>query len=186
MQHRRSLLIKGKTVNLKAIEKEDLDTIKYWVNDLNFIGNYEPIIQETRGELESQYNRTLTTGGKWFFVVKNDGTSIGYVAHYLAQKRHEIGYGIIPNERNKGYCTEAVTLLVDYLFLSKDIVRIQALTDARNGASQKVLTKIGFTEEGTIRKANFEQGEWRDSKIYSILREEWKTPKLINKERYQD
>jgi RimJ/RimL family protein N-acetyltransferase len=172
-------VLEGKTVNLQVVEKEDLNTIKQWVNDLDFIGNYEPIIQETRGELETQYNRTLNNGGKWFFIIKNDGTEIGYVAHYLAQKRHEIGYGIIPNERNKGYCTEAAMLLIDYLFLSKDIVRVQALTDSQNKASQKVLTKLGFTEEGIIRKATFEQGTWRDTKLYSILREEWKTPKLI-------
>jgi RimJ/RimL family protein N-acetyltransferase len=172
-------LLKGKTVNLLAIEKEDLTILKHWVNDLDFVGSYEPIIQETCGELEIQYNRTLNNGGKWFFIVKNDGAKIGYVAHYLAQKRHEIGYGIIPNERNKGYCTEAANLLVDYLFLSKDIVRIQALTDSQNRASQKVLKKLGFTEEGIIRKANFEQGKWRDSKLFSVLREEWKTPKLL-------
>lgn len=182
MQHRRrNSLLKGKTINLEVIEKEDLVTIKHWVNDLKFIGHYEPIFQETRGELETQYDHTLNNGGKWFFIVKHDGTKVGYVAHYLARKRHEIGYGIVPNERNKGYCTEAATLLVDYLFLSKNIARIQALTDTRNGASQQVLTKLGFMEEGIIRKASFEQGEWRDSKIYSILREEWKQPKLIQK-----
>jgi len=183
MQHRgRKSLLKGKTVNLEVIEKEDLVTIKHWVNDLKFVGNYEPIIQETCGELETQYSHTLNNGGKWFFIVKNDGTKIGYVAHYLARKRHEIGYGIVPEERNQGYCTEAATLLVDYLFLSKNIVRIQALTDTRNKASQQVLKKLGFTAEGIIRKASFEQGEWRNSKIYSILREEWKQPKLLYKE----
>jgi hypothetical protein len=57
-------LLKGKTVNLEVIEKEDLVTIKHWVNDLKFIGSYEPIVQETCGELETQYNHTLNNGGK--------------------------------------------------------------------------------------------------------------------------
>ncbi len=54
-------------------------------------------------------------------------------------KTQEIGYAILPSERKKGYCSEAVMIMVDYLFLSKDIVRVQAHTDVRNDGSQKVL-----------------------------------------------
>jgi RimJ/RimL family protein N-acetyltransferase len=34
-------------------------------------------------------------------------------------------------------------------------------------------------KEGTLRKSFFMRGEWRDSYIYSILREEWKEPKIL-------
>jgi RimJ/RimL family protein N-acetyltransferase len=37
-----------------------------------------------------------------------------------------IGYALLPNERGKGYGSEAVKIIVDYLFLSKNMVRIQA------------------------------------------------------------
>jgi len=70
---------------------------------------------------------------------------------------------------------------VDYLFLSKDIVRIQAGTDVRNKASQKVLENAGFVREGTIRKSAFNKGEWSDGYIYSILREEWTEPRILDK-----
>ena len=39
--------------------------------------------------------------------------------HFLAQRQHEIGYGVIPSERRKGYATEAATMLVDYIFQQK-------------------------------------------------------------------
>jgi len=93
----------------------------------------------------------------------------------------EIGYILVPSERGKGYCTEAVNLMVDYLFLSKEIRRIQAQTDLRNVASQKVLEKVGFKKEGTLRRNFFTRGEWRDAYIYSILREEWKVPKILTR-----
>jgi len=51
----------------------------------------------------------------------------------------------------------------------------------RNVASQKVLEKNGFKKEGTIRKSFFAKGEWRDMLLYSILREEWKEPKILTK-----
>jgi len=71
--------------------------------------------------------------------------------------------------------------MVDYVFLSKDITRIQAHTDARNMASQKVLRKVGFKKEGIIRKSVFARGEWRDRALFNILREEWKEPKILAK-----
>ena len=86
-----------------------------------------------------------------------------------------------PSERGKGNGTEAVEIMVDYLFLSKDIMRVQACTDTRNLASQKVLEKAGFKKEGTMRKYFFLRGELRDVYVYSILREEWKEPKILTK-----
>jgi RimJ/RimL family protein N-acetyltransferase len=163
------------------MEKEDLAFIKEWVNDRRFVGEYGPLTQETVGELEKEYERTISNEGKWFFIEKKDGTKIGYVAHYLARRQHEIGYGVIPEERGKGYCTEAATIIVDYLFLTKNIMRIQADADAENMASRRVLEKVGFTHEGVLRKMFFVQGEWRDAVLYSILRDEWHTPKILPK-----
>jgi diamine N-acetyltransferase len=71
--------------------------------------------------------------------------------------------------------------MVDYLFLSRDTMRIQASTDARNLASHKVLEKAGFKKDGTMRKYFFLRGELRDVYVYSILREEWKEPKMLTR-----
>lgn len=83
------------------------------------------------------------------------------------------------SERKKAYCTEAVELFVDYLFLKQAIQRIQATTDNRNKASQRVLEKAGFTREGMLRKMLFMKGDWVDISMFSILREEWKEPKVL-------
>jgi hypothetical protein len=69
--------------------------------------------------------------------------------------------------------TEAVKLIVEYLFRTKDIERIEALTDTDNLASQGVLEKVGFKREGILRKRALIKGEYRDDLIYGILREEW-------------
>jgi ribosomal-protein-alanine N-acetyltransferase len=51
----------------------------------------------------------------------------------------------------------------------------------RNVGSQKVLEKAGFKKEGTIRKLFFLRGQLRDACLYSILREEWKEPKILTR-----
>ena len=86
---------------------------------------------------------------------------------------------LLPSERKKGYSTEAVEIIVDFLLLSRDIVRIQAYTDFRNVASHKVLNNANFKKEGVLRKFRFVRGERKDYAVFSILREEWKQPRII-------
>jgi RimJ/RimL family protein N-acetyltransferase len=71
--------------------------------------------------------------------------------------------------------------MVDYLFLTKDIVRVQAGTHVRNLPSQKTLEKVGFKREGIIRKVYFIYGSWADHYMYSILREECREPRILTK-----
>jgi RimJ/RimL family protein N-acetyltransferase len=92
-----------------------------------------------------------------------------------------VGYALIPNERGKEYGTEALQIMVDYLFLTRDTARIEAKTDVKNKAFQRVLEKVGFKREGTIRKSSFCRNEWTDDHLYGLLREEWKEPKVLTK-----
>ena len=177
-------MLEGKRVNLRVMEKEDLPLFAEWLNKPEFIGEYNPLRQISRTEIEKDYDkRSLEQTG--FIIEKKDGSKIGYMWHFIvvhpALKLLEIGYFLVPSERGKGYCTEAVNIMVDYLFLSKNIERIQAQTDVRNVGSQKVLEKAGFKREGTIRKLFFLRGQLRDACLYSILREEWKEPKILTK-----
>ena len=172
-------MLAGKNVNLKIMEREELPTLQEWSNNPEVMGEYEELRQETITELEKTYDSLKDA--QWFFVQKKNGTKIGYVAHFQAAGETELGYFIIPGERRKGYVTEAIRIIVDYLFLAKDIVRIQAKTDPENTASWKALEKAGFTREGTLRKNFYCRGQWRDEFIYSILREEWKEPRILTK-----
>jgi RimJ/RimL family protein N-acetyltransferase len=172
-------VLEGKNVNLRLVEREDLPLLKTWRNDLEFIGEYQSISQESMKELEKKYGECDEE--QWFFIEKKDGTKIGTISHRPVFGTQEIGSALLPTERGKGYCSEAFKIMVDYLFLSKNIVRIQAHSDARNFASEGVLEKAGFKKEGTLRKEYFVQGEWKDSCIFGILREEWKGPKILTK-----
>jgi RimJ/RimL family protein N-acetyltransferase len=173
-------LLEGKNVNLRIAEKEDLPLIAEWANDPEFNGEHEPIMQLSKAELEKWYPSSGPEE-KWFLVEKKDGTKVGLVRHDSHAWGIAIGSVIIPSERGKGYCTEAVSILVDYLFLSKDTVRIQARANTHNAASKRVLEKAGFTEEGTMRRSSFSRGKWVDMVVYSILRQEWKEPKILTR-----
>jgi RimJ/RimL family protein N-acetyltransferase len=176
-------VLEGKNVNLRIMEKEDLPLLAEWFNKPEVFGEYNPLHQVSRTEAEKMFESPHEE--KSFIIEKKDGSKIGFITHFyvlhVAGRQLEIGYSLVPSERGKGYCTEATQLMVDYLFLSKETMRIQAQTDPRNVASHKVLEKVGFKKEGTLRKSFFMRGEWRDAYIYSILREEWKEPRILTR-----
>lgn len=178
-------LLEGRNVNLRVMEKEDIDFVAEFNNDIDCGGEYEPIEQMSKSEWTKLLDTLMSsqTDFKLFIIQKRDGTKIGQIHHRLSRPMHgmEIVYDLIPNERGKGYGTEAIQLMVDYLFLSKDYARIQAIADVRNKASHRVLEKAGFQREGTIRNCLFSRGELRDYYLYSIIREEWKEPKILTK-----
>ena len=175
-------MLKGKNINLRLMEREELPLFHQWVNNPEYMGEYNPLSQTSLMEME-QRGSSNPFESHVFFIEKKDGDKVGYISHFFmlhpAMKLVEIGYLVIPNERGKGYCSEAIKVMVDYLFLSKDITRIQAHTDSRNTPSQRTLERNGFRREGAIRKQFFMRGEWIDSLLYSILREEWKEPEVL-------
>jgi len=173
-------------VNLRAVEKEELPLLAEWLSNPEVLGEYQGLRQFSKSEFEKTFGTEDKHEMNDFFIEKKGGTKIGmithfYVLHPTGIRLLEIGYTMLPNERGKGYCSEAINIMVDYLFLSRDTMRIQAITDVRNLASQKVLEKAGFKKEGTLRKCGFLRGEWRDACLYSILREEWKEPRFLTK-----
>lgn len=85
--------------------------------------------------------------------------------------RHlNIGIGLLPEHRGKGYGTAAQRALSSYLFSTRLVERLEASTDVDNVAEQRALEKAGFTREGVLRHAQFRAGEWHDVVLYSRLR----------------
>jgi RimJ/RimL family protein N-acetyltransferase len=174
------------------MEREDVDFLAEHRNNINCMGEYwSDIDQSSKSELMKQFdnpsNLVILLEAKFFIIQKKDGTRIGEIRHFLDTPHHlmELACWLVPSERKKGYGTEATQLMVDYLFLSKEIARIQAIVDVRNIASQRVLEKAGFQREGTVRDGYFNRGEWRSEYLYAILNREWKEPKIIGqKERF--
>ena len=179
-------MLEGKNVNLRLAEQEDMDFLVECRNNLVY-SEYDSVTQVSRTERMREFNNPsqLETSLETtrFVIEKKDKTKIGRIAHWfvLPNKYMEIGYLVIPKERNKKYGIEAVQIILDYLFLSRPLCRIQAMTDTRNLPSQKVLEKSGFKQEGIVRRSAFVRGEWVDACLYGILREEWKEPKILTK-----
>ncbi|HXX88579.1 MAG TPA: GNAT family protein [Candidatus Acidoferrum sp.] len=181
-------MLEGKQINLRVMERDDIEFATECFNNLSFRGEYDLIgPQRSKTDRLRDFDTPCQVATlcqrQRFIIEKKDGTKIGFITHYVIQPTGftEVGYEIVPSETGKGYGTEAVQLIVDYLFLSQNIQRIQAITDTRNKPSQRVLEKSGFQREGTIRNSGYVRGILVKAYLYSIIREEWKEPKILTK-----
>lgn len=180
-------MLEGRIVNLRLMEKEDVPLLADWWNNLEYQGKYFPVPQRSKAqalrEFENPSPVQVAMEHHEFMIEKKDGTRLGHVGYGrdILHDWIEIGYDVVPFERKKGYATEAIQILVDYLFLIKDIPRILVCTDARNTAAIRAAEKAGFKKEGIIRKGGFTMGKYVDACLLGMLREEWKQPKILTK-----
>jgi len=149
------------------------------VNSVESFGEYDVIQLSSWSEVEKWFKTPLSSDDFVMLVIErnSDGRVLGFVAYYTTHpilKLLEIGFQVFSQEdRGKGYATEAVNLLLKFLFSSKNVERIQATTHVENLSSQKVLEKNGFKREGELRCSLYRNGKYHNTYIYSILRSEW-------------
>ncbi|MFI0720719.1 GNAT family N-acetyltransferase [Streptomyces sp. NPDC021224] len=84
-----------------------------------------------------------------------------------------LGYVFDASAWGHGYATETARAVLRWAFDTLDLNRVQAEADTRNAASARVLEKLGFVLEGTLREDCVVDGDVSDSWIFGLLRREW-------------
>jgi RimJ/RimL family protein N-acetyltransferase len=87
-----------------------------------------------------------------------------------------IGIGLLPSARGRGAGATALRLLIEHLFATTEVDRIEASADVGNVASRKALRKAGMRREGLLRGAQLRGGVRRDMAGFSILRSDLPDP----------
>lgn len=111
-------------------------------------------------------------------VLRNDltHTVIGAVGcHWISRPDGvmEIGYALAEPYWGRGLIAEAGRAMIDYVFQSFSLERLQARVFDGNTASGRVAGKMGMKHEGTLRSCLMVKGKRRDVEMYSILRSDW-------------
>jgi RimJ/RimL family protein N-acetyltransferase len=111
------------------------------------------------------------------FAIMVDDKVVGSIGIFRQGNIHsqtaELGYYIAEEYWDKGIMTEAVKQICEYVFGDSDIIRIYAEPFAYNIASCRVLEKVGFQYEGTLRSNAVKNGKVIDMKMYSLIKEEY-------------
>jgi RimJ/RimL family protein N-acetyltransferase len=171
-------MLKGKSIILRPVRETDIDQLHAFHLDIDNRGNYFP-----RGVLsQSAFRKEFAETGFWskedgmLVMVSQQDEILGHIeffktVNYLDE--FELSYVVYAAEqRGKGVATEAINLLVRYLFETKRMNRIRLVIHPENGASRRLAEKCGFRHEGTARGAWYNKGKHQDVEIYAILHDD--------------
>jgi [ribosomal protein S5]-alanine N-acetyltransferase len=89
--------------------------------------------------------------GPWIVVARTEEAvvgSAGFIGKSDAEGTIELGFGVHADYRNRGYASEAASVLIAWALEQPDVARVIAKCGADNLPSARVLEKIGMTEDG--------------------------------------
>jgi RimJ/RimL family protein N-acetyltransferase len=114
-------------------------------------------------------------GGAFSYAItlKGDDTIIGMIAIHPDGFKVSLGYVLARPHWGKGYMTEAVRAVTDWLLRQPDIYRVFATCDVENPASARVMEKAGMKYEGLLRRYMIHPNiseEPRDCLMYARVR----------------
>jgi RimJ/RimL family protein N-acetyltransferase len=125
-----------------------------------------------------RHQERSAAGEAGFFAVRRleDGVLLGRVAWFDHNPRNrsvEIGFVIAPKQQGLGYAYESVGLLLGHLFADRALNKVMAQTGAFNEGSLRLLKRLGFREDGRLRRHHLVDGVLHDDVLLSLLAEEF-------------
>ncbi|WP_247730296.1 GNAT family N-acetyltransferase [Halovivax limisalsi] len=97
-----------------------------------------------------------------------------------------LSYWLFDAYRGRGYASEAVSLLVDVAFADLGLHRIEAEVFAENDDSRRLLERLGFVHEGTMRECRITNGDYGDVDRYAVLEDAWRRERCSDADRRFD
>lgn len=144
--------------------------LRYW--------DSPPWTERTRADQFIARSREMAEEGSGARVaVERDSAFLGWctLSSWNAEFRSaSLGYCLGEAAWGHGFATEAAGALLAWAFDTLDLNRVQAEADTRNAPSARVLEKLGFRLEGTLREDCVVNGDVSDSWVFGLLRREWR------------
>ncbi len=113
-------------------------------------------------------------------TLKDSKTIIGDCSMYFlsdAPRQAELGFNLAPAYRGKGYATEAVSGVLQYLFEPLQMHRVFVRTDPENRPAAALLERLHMRQEGHFLRNYWLRDRWTDEVLYAMLEDEWDTLK---------
>ncbi len=177
-------MIYGDRIRLRAVSREDLPLFVRWLNDPEVIRGLMTILPFSLDDEEDWYASVrkkpleerplvieIQMGEDWEAIGNCGLFSIDWRARHAE-------FGIVIGAKqhwDKGYGTEALSLIMRHGFGTLNLNRIMLRVFADNPRAIRSYEKAGFVQEGCLRQGHFHHGAYVDVLIMSILRAEWES-----------
>jgi [ribosomal protein S5]-alanine N-acetyltransferase len=167
---------------IRKIELNDVDDLFEVFSDPEVTHHMTWEVSKTKEETLKNFITVVMERHKkgesvdWSIVHKDSKKVIGNCAFVGWSDQHskaEIGFVLNKHYWGKGFASEVLKELIRFGFEVIQLNRIEGVCDPDNVGSEKVMQKVGMKFEGLLRKNEYIKGEFRDTKVFSILKEEY-------------
>ena len=155
-------------VNAVFAMMSDSETMRFWdwpaFND-----------RDTVAEIVDAQRVDMASGNAlyWAVALTPEGEAIGSCDLSDIDRHHaraEVGFLFNRSHWGNGYAREAMEAVAAFGFEDLNLQRLWARFHTGNAASQRLLERLGFSREGTLRQHIVRDGARRDCEIYGRMR----------------
>jgi [ribosomal protein S5]-alanine N-acetyltransferase len=168
-------------VEVRPARPEDAALLHFWRAEKT-VRRYQPLAPlstaQLRAELAARRADDLwrNRGDRFDWIILVHRQPAGWITLVVHSWEHglaECGYSLSTPFQGRGLMQRALTRLINDLFARTRLHRLEARTALGNVASQRVLERLGFRREGTLRGYFQLDGEWVDNYLFAIVKEDW-------------
>jgi ribosomal-protein-alanine N-acetyltransferase len=171
---------------LRQIQPEDAEDLFATFGDeevMEFYGHpVHKSVDDSRELIRQQQHWYAQREGiRWGITLKGNEKVIGSCGLYLfdrESRRAETGYELNRAYWRQGIISEALSAVLTYAFNELELNRIEAVVGGGNERSAGLLSKLGFSHEGILRKRFYFRERYWDEHYFGLLKSEWQTTHL--------
>ncbi|KGJ91698.1 GNAT family N-acetyltransferase [Colwellia psychrerythraea] len=167
----------GKSIQLSPFDYSDKDLfielsmspkmMEHVYNSLTY--------DEAKAAFEAKAQPWSETSDSWLTLGITEivsGEKLGSIGIKIVDREAkiaEVGFMMKPSAQGKGFASEALTLLKDYVFTERKLNKLTAICSVNNTGSYKLLEKLGFQREGCLRQNTLINDKLVDDYVYGLL-----------------
>ena len=170
-------MLTGERVVLRPLRPDDAEPLwRLRLDPLTWAQTTEkPLVPQTFAAFRERFDAPAPDGVAEF-AVDVDGGLVGRAVVFgvdALARTGEVGLSLLAEHRGRGYGRDALRVLVEYAFRSRNLRRVHLQTLAANAAALAAYRAVGFVEEGRLREHAWVEGAYDDIVLMGLLRSEW-------------
>jgi RimJ/RimL family protein N-acetyltransferase len=175
-------MIPGETINLRAVERDDVPLLHRWFNDpvlMDGWGWSAPArsIQHVAGQVEDWLARETAVDRPEALIAESlAGDPIGLVVVRVERpevRSVELSLLVDPDHWGEGFGTDMMQTILEACFGGWGVHRVGVRVEAGNERALALYRRLGFKAEGRLRQAAFRDGRHEDVLLFGQLAAEW-------------
>lgn len=180
MEHYINTFLTGQSVMLQQMASTDLEAFVANESEITtlLLANDDIPFPQTKEDHTAFFHSISGKKEEFFFGIyeKDSHQLIGSCGVFSVNWQNStcsVGISIGKAWQGKGYGTDAMKTLIDFIFQYIAVQKIKLQVFSFNQAAIRSYEKCGFTKEGTLRQEIFRFGTFHDILLFGLLRSEW-------------